>query len=107
MMDQKLVKARFYVAVITDDPGFVANAERYLQIVKSVDMANTIATLTNKTSEIKPIYVIVKRGAKWRKFQDFPWRQIHFFSSDKEYVKAFDKIKKDVTNWKLIQSQNN
>jgi hypothetical protein len=101
MMEQQTVKGQFFVAVITDE--FLSKSEKYLQIIKSVDQTNTMATLQNKTSAIKPMYVIIKRGVKWTDFQSFPWRQIHFYTTDPEFDKAFDKIKEDVKNWKKIQ----
>ena len=101
-MEQTTFKEHFFVAVITDL--FLQKSEKYLQIVKSVDQANIISTEENKINEVKPMYVIVKRGVKWADFHDFPWRQIHFYSTDDEFDKAFDKIKEDVKLWKLIKN---
>lgn len=99
-MEQQISKGHFFVAVITDE--FLAKSEQYFQIITKVDQVNTLATLQDDTKAIKPMYVIVKRGVKWGDFQNFPWRQIHFYSDDKEFDAAFDKIKQDVKQWKKI-----
>jgi len=102
MMEQTTFKEHFFVVVITDL--FLKKSEEYLKLVTSVDQANTIASIENKTSAIKPMYVIIKRGVKWTDYQSFPWRQIHFYSTDEEFDKAFDKIKEDVKTWKMIKN---
>ena len=99
-MEQQTVKGQFFVAVITDE--FLAKSEQYLRIIQSVNEANDKATMDGRGKDLKPMYVIVKRDVKWRAFQEFPWRQIHFYTTDKEFDKAFDKIKEDVKNWKKI-----
>lgn len=103
-MEQQAVKEQFFVAVITDE--FLAKAEKYLLIIKSVQDGNDKATLENRTHDLKPMYVIVRRGVKWGAFgpDRFNWRQIHFYDTDKEFDTAFDKIKKDVVNWKKIHN---
>ncbi len=101
MMEQQTVKGQFFVAVITDE--FLAKSEKYLLIIQGVNEANEKATLEDRAKDLKPMYVIVKRGIKWGAFQNFPWRHIHFYSTDEEFDKAFDKIKEDVKNWKKIQ----
>jgi len=100
-MEQQSIKGHFFVASITDQ--FLAKSEEYLRIIENVDQANTMATLQDDAKAIKPMYVMVKRGVKWTEFQPFPWRQIHFYTTDQEWDKAFDKIKQDVKKWKMIQ----
>lgn len=101
-MEQEAIKSSFFVAVITDE--FLAKREKYLLIIKTMAQENERATFEDRTRDLKPMYVIVKRGVKWRAFQDFHWRQIYFYTTDKEFDAAFDKVKQDVKNWKRIQS---
>jgi hypothetical protein len=103
-MSQQLTKGRFLVTVITDTPEFLEKKEQHLQTIKSIDDNNTLATLSNKTNDLIPIYAVVKRGVKWTDFQVFPWRQIHFYTTDKEFDDVFYKIKEDAKNWKKIQT---
>ena len=107
-MEQQAIKSQFFLTVITDKENFKQKTERYLNIIKIIDAMNIQATLSNNTKELKPMYAMVQRGVKWDAFQmtanGNPWRQIHFFSNDKEFDEAYKKIVEDVKNWKKIEN---
>ena len=107
-MEQQALKSQFFLAVITDKEEFKQKTERYLNIIKIIDARNVQATLSNNTKELKPTYIMVERGVEWSRFQmtenGNPWRQIHFFSNDKEFDEAYEKIVKDVKIWKKIET---
>jgi hypothetical protein len=107
-MEQQALKSQFFLTVITDKEEFKQKIERYLNIIKIIDAMNVQATLSDNTKELKPMYVMVQRGVQWDRFQmtqnGSPWRQIHFFSNDKEFDEAFKKIKEDVERWKTIKT---
>jgi len=104
-VEQQAIRSQFFLTVITDTEEFKQKIERYLNIIKIIDAMNVQATLANDTKSLKPMYVMVKRGVDWSRFQTTengsPWRQIHFFSSDKEFDEAYHKIVEDVKKWKI------
>jgi len=101
-MEQATFKEHFFVAVITEF--FLEKSKEHLQTINCIDQVNTIAAIENRISDMKPMYVLVKRGVKWTEFQSFPWRQIHFYSTDEEFDKKFDMIKEDVKLWKTTKN---
>ena len=98
-MELKIDKPIF-VAVITNK--FLANSVRFLDIVRTVEEKNEIATMNDKTRDIRPMYAIVKEGVDWRLFRDFSWRKVFYFNNEIEFDKAWDKMQEDVKWWKLL-----
>jgi hypothetical protein len=80
----------FFVAVITDK--FLANSENYLRYCSDAESSN------------KPMYVIVRNDVNWDEFKRFAWRHIFFFDTEKEYDKAWEKIRTDIKFFKKVQA---
>lgn len=93
MSNQKVESKSLFVVVVTDNPGFIQNKERYLKMCKEVE-----------DQHFKPMYLLVKKNVNWDDFSHFPWRPCTplFFETDEEFDKAFEIIKKDVQWIKVI-----
>ena len=92
-MNQKAETKHFFIAVITDE--FLSHSATYLKICQQV-----------AKEKFKPMYVIVKEGVNWDEFKQFPWRKPSplFFTTEEEFDRAFELIKRDVLFYKKIQT---
>ena len=76
------------IAHITEE---ISHQEKYVQLLRIAEKEN------------QPMYVIIKEGVDWSKYQQFPWRKIYYYEYTWELTWALGDILEDYKMFKAIK----